>query len=141
MLWVRGSDTAGLDPKTGKIVRYVYGGPAGHNRPVFFGDVMLLGTAKFLLNETYTRGKLLRPKRGAYLRGASRLGSRGTPLVLADAFCFASANGEIFLTKTDGTQIWTFKMGGTCHTSPVAAGGLLVVGCDDGKLYCFREQK
>jgi outer membrane protein assembly factor BamB len=39
---------------------------------------------------------------------------------------------------SDGKPLWSFALGGTCHAAPVAAAGLLVVGCDDGSVYAFR---
>ena len=42
----------------------------------------------------------------------------------------------VHLGASDGKL--TAELGGTCHASPVAADGHLVVGCDDGKLYAFR---
>jgi hypothetical protein len=64
----------------------------------------------------------------------------GTPLPLGDKVCFATSKGKLIVTELDGTQLWTFQLGGTCHATPVAADGMLLVGCDDGQLYAFREK-
>jgi outer membrane protein assembly factor BamB len=64
----------------------------------------------------------------------------GTPLVVRDFVCFATVAGRICLTEPDGKPRWTFDLGGTCHATPVAADSFLVVGCDDGNLYAFREK-
>ena len=64
-----------------------------------------------------------------------------TPLALGDKLCFATLHGKVILTNLDGAQLWNYELGGPCHAPPTAAGGLLVVGCDDGKLYAFREAR
>jgi outer membrane protein assembly factor BamB len=46
----------------------------------------------------------------------------------------------VALVAPDGKKLWTAKLGGTCHAPPVAADGLLAVGCDDGFLYGFRSK-
>jgi outer membrane protein assembly factor BamB len=63
-----------------------------------------------------------------------------TPLSLGDKVCFATTSGEAILMTPDGKKLWSAKLGGTCHAPPVAADGLLVVGCDDGNVYAFREK-
>ena len=73
--------------------------------------------------------------------GAPELASMAAPLALGDKLCFATLQGKIILTKLDGTQLWSYELGGPCHAHPVAADGLLVVGCDDGNLYAFREEQ
>lgn len=72
---------------------------------------------------------------------AAELESMGTPLTLGDKLCFATLEGNVVLTDLDGKQLWKHALGGPSHASPAAAGGLLVVGCDDGNLYAFREQR
>jgi outer membrane protein assembly factor BamB len=79
-----------------------------------------------------------------------RLASMGTPVVIDDLVCFVSARGEVLLIKPDKASIsetylrhqivWATRLGGTCHSSPIVADGLLLVGCDDGKLYAFKSQ-
>jgi len=36
-----------------------------------------------------------------------------------------------------GRQLWTFEGGGSILASPAVAAGRLVIGTDDGNLYCF----
>ncbi|MHC4914194.1 MAG: outer membrane protein assembly factor BamB family protein [Planctomycetota bacterium] len=144
-LWVRGFYTAELDSATGKILRYC-SAPLGCSRPTFMNDFMLVSTQKFLLNEVNPwdlkrKGTgLKRPKRGPRLSGGPRGETWGAPLILGDKICFASTMGEVVLTTPDGNRLWSSALGGRCRTSPVAADGLLVVGCDDGKLYAFRSK-
>jgi outer membrane protein assembly factor BamB len=74
----------------------------------------------------------------------------GTPLVLGENVCLATKAGDVLITKPDFAnpvrgivmhkQLWSAKLGGSCHATPVAADGHLVVGCDDGFLYAFREK-
>lgn len=73
------------------------------------------------------------------LQGGRELASMASPLVLGDKLCFATLRGEVTLTALDGKRLWTRGLPRSCHAPPAAAGGLLVVGCDDGYLYAFRE--
>ena len=57
-----------------------------------------------------------------------------------DHVCFAAVGGRLALTDPDGKVRWSYQLGGTCHATPVAADGSLIVGCDDGRLYAFREK-
>jgi outer membrane protein assembly factor BamB len=82
--------------------------------------------------------------------GWPRLASMGTPLVIGDLVCFASIKGEVVLvrpnlaTATDRylaqQTVWSAKLGSTCHSSPIFADGHLLIGCDDGRLYAFRQE-
>ena len=77
-----------------------------------------------------------------------RLASQTTPLVAGDLLCVASRKGEVLLIRPDPASIsgkylrheivWSAALGGQCHSSPAAVDGHVVVGCDDGKVYCFR---
>jgi outer membrane protein assembly factor BamB len=73
------------------------------------------------------------------LEGAPELVSMVAPLALGDTLCFATLTGKVVLTKLDGTRLWEYELGGPSHAPPVAACGVLVVGCDDGNVYAFRE--
>lgn len=73
------------------------------------------------------------------LEGAAALEAIAAPLALDDKLCFATLEGKIALTDLDGKPLWSHELGSPCHADPVAAGGLLVAGCDDGHLYAFRE--
>jgi outer membrane protein assembly factor BamB len=68
-----------------------------------------------------------------------RLAAMGSPLVVGDLVCFATVSGDVFLVEADGKVRWQHKLGGTCHATPIAADGYLLVGCDDGRLYAFRQ--
>jgi outer membrane protein assembly factor BamB len=60
-------------------------------------------------------------------------------LSLGDKLCFSTVHGTVVLTDLGGQQIWSYDLGGSSHAPPVAAGGLLVVGADDGFIYAFRQ--
>jgi len=45
---------------------------------------------------------------------------------------------EATMTDHQGNRLWNDRRGGACHAAPVAADGLLVVGCDDAFVYGFR---
>jgi outer membrane protein assembly factor BamB len=75
----------------------------------------------------------------ARMRGSPELASMAAPLSLGDKLCFATLQGSVVVTDLDGRPLWSFELGGPSHAPPVAAGRLLVVGCDDGFLYGFRE--
>ena len=73
------------------------------------------------------------------MRGSPELASMATPLALSDKLCFSTLQGKVMLTDLDGSLLWSYELGGPSHAAPAAASGLLVVGCDDGALYAFRE--
>jgi outer membrane protein assembly factor BamB len=73
------------------------------------------------------------------MEGSPELASMATPLALGDKLCFSTVHGKVVLTDLDGQPIWSHALGGTSHAPPVAAGGLLVVGGDDGFVYAFRQ--
>jgi outer membrane protein assembly factor BamB len=75
------------------------------------------------------------------MQGSPELASMATPLVLGDKLCFSTLAGQVILTDLEGTRLWSYDLGGPSHAPPVAASGLLVVGCDDGNLYAFREEQ
>ena len=72
------------------------------------------------------------------MQGSPELASMATPLSLGDKLCFATLHGQVVLTTLDGRPLWSYELGGSSHAPPVTAGGLLVVGCDDGYVYAFR---
>jgi outer membrane protein assembly factor BamB len=156
-LWVRNPNyIIELDPKTGKRLRvgpasWGWGGMAFLKNQLFLSGIQSqYGTSGATATDlddpgseikqkipTLEEVRYLKPKG---LKGWPELASMGTPLVLGDKLCFASTTGKVSITETDGTRRWSFQMDGTCHATPVAADGMLIVGCDDGNLYAFRER-
>jgi outer membrane protein assembly factor BamB len=72
------------------------------------------------------------------LKGAPDLASMVTPLFLGEALLFAGRGGRLSLTDLEGTRLASVPLGGKCHSAPVAADGLIVLGCDDGRVVAFR---
>jgi outer membrane protein assembly factor BamB len=155
-LWVRNPNhVIELDPQTGKRLRigaasWGWGGMAFLKNELFLSGIQSqYGTSGATATDLDDPGsdpkkiptledvRFLKPKS---LKGWPELAAMGTPLVLGDRVCFATVAGKVIVTDPDGTRRWSFALGGTCHATPVAADGLLIVGCDDGHLYAFREQ-
>lgn len=161
-LWLRSPrQFAEFDPATGKRLRlgnHFY----GYNAMGFLDHFMItsgLGSAgivdlnqkgketRYAKDQPALAGVLEIGGKGFSISG--RLETMGTPLVLGDSICLATRAGEVLLLQPDLATFgeryvkvevgWAAKLGGTCHASPVASDGFLVVGCDDGKLYAFRE--
>jgi outer membrane protein assembly factor BamB len=145
-----------VDPKTGQRLRigaasWGWGGLAFvKNRMFLTGIQSQYGTSGGTVTDldepgsppnrtipTLEEVRLMKPKG---LKGAPALGGMNSPLALGDKVCFVSATGKVVITELDGTQLWSFQMAGTCHATPVAAAGTLLVGCDDGRLYAFQEK-
>lgn len=154
-LWVRNVHyLVELDPATGKRLRlgdasWGWGGLAFQNNRVFVSGIQSqYGTSGATVTDLDAEGKPIekgptlegvRRIRSKPLYGSTRLAAMGTPLVVGEQVCFATVAGRLCLTGPDGKERWGFDLGGTCHATPVAADGHLVVGCDDGRLYAFRS--
>jgi eukaryotic-like serine/threonine-protein kinase len=41
------------------------------------------------------------------------------------------------LNEMTGVKKWSYRTGGSIHSSPAVANGMVYVGSTDGKLYCF----
>jgi outer membrane protein assembly factor BamB len=37
----------------------------------------------------------------------------------------------------DGKELWSYEAGQPIESSPAVAGGRIVIGCEDGNVYCF----
>ncbi|MHC4915262.1 MAG: outer membrane protein assembly factor BamB family protein [Planctomycetota bacterium] len=145
-----------LDPASGKRLRlgnasYGYGGLAFMKSVMFQSGVSgQYGTSGGTSTDLGQPGKPMkrnfkhledvRMLSSKGLKGWPRLASMGAPLVLGETVCFATRKGELIITKPDGSRVWTAKLGGFCHSPPVAAADMLVAGCDDGKVYAFRSK-
>lgn len=145
-----------IDPRTGKRLRlgtalpYSYGGLAFMGDRVFqsgvssqYGspgrevvDLSQPGTPPRTKVATLEDVLLLQ---ATGMKGAPGLAAMTPPLVLGDTICFAALKGKVLIVEPDGKQLWSAPLGGACHSPPVAAAGLLVVGCDDGYVFAFRE--
>ena len=155
-LWVRNLHyLVELEPATGKRLRlgdasWGWGGMAFLKNKLFVSGIQSqYGRAGAVVTDLDDAGKEI--VKFETLEGVNRipakyfgsyikLASMGTPLVAGDQVCFAAVTGNVYLTDADGKERWTFQLGGSCHATPVAADGYLVVGCDDGNLYAFRSK-
>jgi outer membrane protein assembly factor BamB len=149
--WLRSAyQFAEFDPTNGKRLR-IGNAIYGYNSLAFTTNAFVMtGTrsaevvkldqpdAKFDKNPNLTDVKVLKSDR---MLGWPKLGSAGTPLIMNDKIAFASMYGELVVTDFTGKVLWQFKLGSTSHASPTIANSVLVVGCDDGKLYAFKEKK
>jgi PQQ-like domain len=41
------------------------------------------------------------------------------------------------LDANTGAELWSYTTGGAVYSSPAVANGMVYIGSDDGKLYCF----
>lgn len=155
-LWVRNVHyLVELDPATGKRLRlgdasWGWGGMAFQKNNLFVSGIQSqYGTSGGTVTDLDEPGKEMekvptldgvRRLRAKGISGWPKLASMGTPLVMGEMVCFASVSGMVFLTESNGKVLWSYQLGGTCHATPVAADGHLVVGCDDGYLYAFRAK-
>jgi outer membrane protein assembly factor BamB len=159
-LWLRTPrQFAEFDPKTGKRLR-IADACYGYNGMAFMKHLAVVSGTGFAgyvdLDKTGEKVKNVPNMEdvgtlgGGPFGGWPSLTSMGTPLVLGENVCLATKAGEVLITKPDFAnpqrgvvlhkQLWSAKLGGTCHATPVAADGHLIVGCDDGFLYAFREK-
>lgn len=155
-LWVRNVHyLVELDPATGKRLRlgdasWGHGGMAFYQNKIYQSGIQSqYGSAGATYTDLDQDGKAM--DKAPTLEGVIRLkhkslfnypklASMGSPLVVGDQICFATVSGKVSLTDPDGKEKWSFQMGGTCHATPIAADGHLLVGGDDGYLYAFRSK-
>jgi outer membrane protein assembly factor BamB len=61
-----------------------------------------------------------------------------SPVIVGDLVVAATMDGRlVLLGLVDGRERWTYEIGGAIAGSPAVAGGLVIVGSDDGSLYAF----
>jgi outer membrane protein assembly factor BamB len=64
-----------------------------------------------------------------------------SPVVVGQRVFFGSSDGRIYgLDIETGRQLWHFEAGGAVNGSPAVAAGRLVLGNDEGQLYCFGKK-
>lgn len=145
-----------LDPASGKRLRigdasYGYGALAFVKNRIYQSGVQgEYGTNGAHVTDLDQDGQPIKQKIPT-LEGVLRLAHKSlpnfpelaamvAPLILGEAVCFATRTGKLIVTDPTGKQLWTHQLPGPCHSPPVAVEGLLVVGCDDGRLYAFRPK-
>jgi len=51
---------------------------------------------------------------------------------------FGSGDGVLYvLSLEDGEQVWSYEIGKAIVASPAVVGGRILVGANDGRMYCF----
>jgi eukaryotic-like serine/threonine-protein kinase len=56
------------------------------------------------------------------------------------AALFGSDDGYLYaLDVKDGKELWQYEVGAPIKTSPAIAGDYVIVGADDGNVYCFKS--
>jgi outer membrane protein assembly factor BamB len=67
----------------------------------------------------------------------------GSPLICAGKHVVVGADdGYLYvLDLVSGEELWSYEIGASVKTSPAVAGGLVLVGADDGCLYAFAHGK
>jgi outer membrane protein assembly factor BamB len=59
-----------------------------------------------------------------------------------DRIVFGSADGRMYMVGAgDGAEIWSYEIGSPIIGSPAVAGGMIVIGVQDGRLYAFGEER
>ena len=64
-----------------------------------------------------------------------------SPVIVDERVFFGTVGGELAaLDLNSGEKIWEFVTGASIIASPSVAAGKLVIGADDGRIYCFGER-
>jgi outer membrane protein assembly factor BamB len=52
-----------------------------------------------------------------------------------------SDDGRLYFLSLDkGKEVWSYEVGRPVGSSPAVADGKIVIGADDGNVYCFGEK-
>ena len=64
-----------------------------------------------------------------------------SPVIVGDRVFLGTVGGELVALDLDsGEKVWEFVIGAAIVASPSVAAGTLVIGADDGRIYCFGEK-
>ncbi len=64
-----------------------------------------------------------------------------SPVIVDERVFFGTVGGELAaLDLNSGEKVWDFVSGASIIASPSVAAGKLVIGADDGRIYCFGER-
>ncbi|MHC4916178.1 MAG: outer membrane protein assembly factor BamB family protein, partial [Planctomycetota bacterium] len=157
-LWAHGWCAAEIDAAKGGVTRFACGPRYGYNRIACMNDrIYIAGTAGGQCLDFNDPGKevaLPVLKKGDHKAG--RMPSQGksikfrstpqaaspaaSPVPLGDRLVFTAMNGQVSLSKPDGSIMWTGELGASTHASPGVGCGMIVIGDDRGTVHCFREK-
>ena len=119
----------GWIPKTHPgALQYSYGKPSSQSHRVF-GKRVPGGAEQFRKVRKWQSG----------------IGKVRGGLVAAGGYLWATEQGQgrgkgslSALSIGSGSVAWKTSLGGECWSTPALSDGRVVVGCDDGKVYCFK---
>lgn len=64
-----------------------------------------------------------------------------SPVIVGERVFFGTVGGELVaLNLNSGKKTWEFVIGASIIASPSVAAGKLVIGADDGRIYCFGKR-
>ena len=119
----------GWIPKTHPLaLRYSYGRP-------------LSSEARRVFGSGGEEGSLERVRKWHSNVGKVRAGivTDGAHLWVSDQGMATGKGRLLALTLDDGSVAWEYTLGGECWSTPALSDGRVLVGCDDGKVYCFGQ--
>jgi outer membrane protein assembly factor BamB len=65
-----------------------------------------------------------------------------SPVIVGERVFFGTVGGELVgLNLNSGEKVWEFVVGAAIIASPSVVDGKLVIGADDGRIYCFGERE
>lgn len=65
-----------------------------------------------------------------------------SPVIVGERVFFGTMGGELVgLSLDSGEKVWEFVIGASMIASPSVAEGKMVIGADDGRIYCFGERE
>ena len=65
-----------------------------------------------------------------------------SPVIVGERVFFGTVGDELVaLNLNSGEKVWEFVTGASIIASPSVAAGKLVIGADDGRIYCFGKRK
>jgi len=54
---------------------------------------------------------------------------------------FGSDDGRLYVVSlAEGRELWAYEIGGAISASPAVAAGRIVIGSEDGAVYCFGSR-
>ena len=65
-----------------------------------------------------------------------------SPVIVGKRVFVGSGDGRVYgLDLKSGKEVWRFNAGAAVLASPAVAAGRLVIGAEDGNLYCFGANR